>query len=567
MSRLLTVRQSTALGVAAAGTEAVLTAAGPDDPARERLIGHIAPSGLPSLAHLLSLVVGVALLALAPRLWRGTRAAASLAIVALVCLAVLNLFRGLDWEEAALEVGLVVLLVAGRRAFPLGSRNRPQPLLVWAGVGAWALAYCAVLVGPLPSERRHTIRRTLHHALHQVLGATLGQPRLNGVWVLLIEALVGFAVAISLLAIRSLLRPAPAADGHSEGEYRAARAIAERHGEDSLSPFILRPDKSFHFAGEGVLAYRVIGDTAIISGDPVAPPGGAPLALASFMELARRRGWRVAVWGASARHLDAYRALGLRTLRTGEEAFVDPKRFTLEGRRVRKLRQSVHRAERRGWQVSVCDGRELDSSLEREIDRLETAWRAGRRRVLGFAMGMAEFKADVRPSDLYLLARTPEGELRAVMRFVSHCGRLSLDTMRRVGSTPNGINEALVSCALAAACERGVLEVSLNYAGLGHLVRGETGHSRAARLLHHAALRLLARRFQLERLVRFNEKFHPEWRPRFLVYESRAGLAQATLRVLQAEGYVPQHKPRRPPNWWESLPRRLPGSANANAAS
>ena len=109
--------------------------------------------------------------------------------------------------------------------------------------------------------------------------------------------------------------------------------------------------------------------------------------------------------------------------------------------------------------------------------------------------------------------------------------------------------------------------MSLNYAGLGHLVRGETGHSRAARLMHHAALRLLARRFQLERLVRFNEKFHPEWRPRFLVYESRAGLAQATLRVLQAEGYVPQHKPRRPPDWWGSLPRRLLGSANANAAS
>ena len=45
--------------------------------------------------------------------------------------------------------------------------------------------------------------------------------------------------------------------------------------------------------------------------------------------------------------------------------------------------------------------------------------------------------------------------------------------------------------------------------------------------------------------MRFNEKFSPEWRPRYLVYESRAALPRAILRVLQAEGYLPS--PRRSP--------------------
>ena len=53
----------------------------------------------------------------------------------------------------------------------------------------------------------------------------------------------------------------------------------------------------------------------------------------------------------------------------------------------------------------------------------------------------------------------------------------------------------------------------------------------------------LARRFQMERLVRFNEKFSPEWRPRYLVYESRAALPRSVLRVLQAEGYLPERPP------------------------
>jgi lysyl-tRNA synthetase class 2 len=567
VSRSLTVRQLAALGVAAAGFEGVLSVAAPDDPSRRRLIRHIAPAGVPTLAHLLVVLVGLTLLALAPRLWRGTRTAASLAIVALAGLAVLNLIRGLDYEEATLELGLAALLVAGRRAFPLGSRNRPRPLLVCAGVGAWTLAYCAVLVGPLASDRHHAIRRALHHAISQVVRVSLGETRLSGLWVSLIEALLGCAVAISVLAVRSLLRPAAGGAGHRAEEYWAARAIAERHGEDSLSPFILRPDKAFHFAQEGVLAYRVIGETAVVSGDPIAPDGAAPGVLASFLALARKRGWQVAVWGASARHLDAYRALGMCAVRAGEEAIADPKAFTLVGRPVRKLRQSVHRIECRGWQVMVCDGRDLDATLEDEIDALEAAWRAGRRRLLGFSMGMGAFEADVQPNDLILLARSPEGELRAVMRFIAHCGKLSLDTMRRVGETPNGLNEALVCRALEVARDRGVPEVSLNYAGLAHLVRGEVGGTRTARCLNRAVLRLLGRHFQLERLVRFNEKFLPEWRPRFLIYESRAALPRVTVRVLQAEGYLPHLTPPRVPDRWRLLPRALPGSAHANAAS
>jgi hypothetical protein len=36
-------------------------------------------------------------------------------------------------------------------------------------------------------------------------------------------------------------------NSHDEDELRAARRIVERHGEDSISPFILRPDKAFQY--------------------------------------------------------------------------------------------------------------------------------------------------------------------------------------------------------------------------------------------------------------------------------------------------------------------------------
>lgn len=395
---------------------------------------------------------------------------------------------------------------------------------------------------------------------HLVTGALVAgahaHPAATGAPLLL--ALVALALVLSTLLLRRLPRRAAGDDHPAEHDLRIARAIVERHGHDSISPFILRPDKSFQFAGGAVLAYRVIGETAVVSGDPVGPDESVRAVLADFLAHARAQRWRVVLWGTSTRHVVRYRSLGLSTLCVGEEAVVDPAGFTLEGRPVRKLRQSVHRLERRGWEIVACDGRDLDPALEREIDELELAWRAGRSRLIGFAMGMGRFESAVRPGDLYLLARSPEGQLGAVMHFVSHCGKLSLDTMRRVGESPNGVNEALVCRALDIARRRGVAEVSLNYAGLAHLMRTAPSGGWARRRAAGLIVKLLGRRFQMQRLVSFNEKFSPAWRPRYLVYESPRSLPLAVLRVLQAEGYVRQPRWSRAGNGALSVPRALP---------
>jgi lysyl-tRNA synthetase class 2 len=540
--RFLSIRQAAAVAVSVLATQSVLFGASGRDPGRHRRFDHPV-TGLPPSRHILALVLGVALLALTPRLWRGTRTAVALTIAGLVALAALNAGHG-RYGTAAVEAALALMLSLGLGAFRLGCSNRPRPAIVCAAAVAWGLVGCAAaLTAPVI---RHAagpvIRGVLHHPAGHELVAT-PTPGLRGDWLTLLEVLIGGAAGISVLALRSLVLPAAAANHHLDHEHRAARAIVSAHGSDSLTPFLVRPDKALSFAAGGVLSYRVIGGTAVISADPVAPEGAASEVLADFRDQARRRGWSIVLWGVAPTHLDAYRRLGLRAVCVGEEAFVDPGSFTLEGRAVRKLRQSVHRVDRRGWRITVCDGRQVGIGLGVEMERLAERWRAAHPRVHGFAMGLGVYGGELRPDDLYVMARSPGGELGAVMRFAT-CGRnLSLDTMQRVGDTPNGLNDALVACALDQARERGVPEVSLNYAGLAHLIRRPPSHNRLVRALTRAALVPLHRRFQMDRLVRFNEKFSPQWRPRYLVYESRAGLPRAIVRVLQAEGYLPQGRP------------------------
>ena len=353
------------------------------------------------------------------------------------------------------------------------------------------------------------------------------------------DVVVVVVMAASLLAVRTATRRPPVVDARSIEALDRARAIVKTHGDDSLSPFILRPDKRFAFAAGGVAAYQVIGRTTVVSGDPVGPGGSAGALVQSLMRRAHHAGGHVVLYGCADAHLDAYRELGLHALCVGEEAVVDPAGFTLDGRPVRKLRQSVNRVARRGWRVEACRGRAIDARTEAEIDALNLRWRSERERMLGFAMAMGDFEPGVSSSDLYVLAWSPEGRLGAVMRFLSYAGNLSLDTMRRVGDTPNGLNESLVCRALLYAREHGIDEVSLNYAGLGHLVRRGPSGSRLLRGVQRVALAWLGRHFQMDRLVLFNSKFSPEWRPRYLVYESRRALIGSVVRVMQAEGYLP----------------------------
>ncbi len=453
---------------------------------------------------------------------------------------------GLAMTAVVVGVALAVSLAGGALRGPRrrgDGRRRPRIDLLGVPVAGiwWVLAAAAAVAAPAARVIRAA------RGLHPPGGASavaLGHTHAIAQWGTVLDLLVGGALVSSLFAARAMRRPERLQGDASQAALDRARAIVADHGQDSLSPYVLRPDKEFQFARDGLVAFAVVGETVVISADPVGTPEGAVEALRTLVRRAHQAGLKVAAYGASDRHLDAFRGLGLRAVRAGDEAVVDPRVFTLDGRPARKLRQSVHRLERRGWQVTIHEGREIDGELEAAIDAVEAQWRARRDRILGFAMGMGDFELAIRADDLYVLAWSPEGRLQGVMRFLAHRDKLSLDTMRRVGETPNGLNEALVCRALEHARFRGIREVSLNYAGLAHLIRADASGSRLSKALAQRLLRPVQGRFQMDRLVLFNQKFSPQWRPRYLVFESRAGLSRAVLRVLQAEGYL-SHRPAR----------------------
>jgi lysyl-tRNA synthetase class 2 len=351
-----------------------------------------------------------------------------------------------------------------------------------------------------------------------------------------------------------LLRPAPAREGHSPLEHDRAARIVSRFGHDSLAPFVLRHDKAFFFAHGGFLAYRTLHETAVVSGDPIGPPGSAAAILRAFLAYADDCGWRVAVAAASPSLAAKAAPLGLRALQVGSEAVVDAKAFTLQGRAVRKVRQAIARSERHGWTTEVVGARELTPAVRDQIAALEREFTSSRPRVYGFAMSLGRLWGAPEDDDaLYALGRAPGGQVGGFIRFVPYAGGLSLDAVRRSNEMPNGVSEALVVTAVEYAQQAGLGEVSLNFAGFAHVMAPERPLRWSERLLR-IALTAVHGRFQLERLVVWGNHFLPSWRPRYLLYGGRAELPRSALRVLQAERYLPSRPvPPLKPRWEPAL--------------
>jgi lysyl-tRNA synthetase class 2 len=315
-----------------------------------------------------------------------------------------------------------------------------------------------------------------------------------------------------------------------------------RFGVDTLAPFALRGDKSYFFSEDerAFLAYKVVAGVAVISGDPIGPRDSVAPLLARFLAFARERDWRVAILGAGERCLDLYHDLGLHTLYHGEEAVIHTAEFSLEGRAIRKVRQSVSRLEQAGYQADVRYAGEVRETLRAELEAIFEEWRGGAA-VKGFTMEMDTLFRLENEEALFVIGRDAAGDARGFLHFViaEPAHALSLSSMPRRRDTPNGFNEWLVVTTIEWASAHGYEQVSMNFAPFAAVLAPGAEATGGRRLQRRALTALKGHGFQLENLLTFNRKFFPRWQRRYVVYERTVDLPRVGVAGLAAEGYLP----------------------------
>ncbi len=527
-----------AVCAAGLGLVNIVSALTPNMAWRGHVLLTLEPVKAVPIFHAVAVPLSAALLLAAFYLLRRRQRAWQAAFWLLVTLTVLNVLKGLDVEEALASAAGAGLLWWGRGAFYVrhsaltvrGSLQRiAAATFAAAGLALAIVAAAAPHAGPLVVGRE-----TL-----ALLSWSSGPIRFRDETGVLPPAigLIGLAWlgALAWMVFRPLAGPRALPDHRAR---RAAARLVVAHGSDTLAFFKLRRDNQLFFGpGEGAfLAYRVSNGVLLVSGDPVGPPEALPGLMRSLRAFADERGLRVAVLGAGEESLPAYAELGLRSLYLGDEAIVDTASFSLDGRQIRKVRQSVSRLEKAGYSVALARLDEIGTTERDELEAVAERWRAGAPD-RGFSMAMDGLRGDGRGDTLLVVARDADGRARGYLHFVPVYGRsaVSLAGMPRDRDTPNGLTEFLVARGMELLRERGIEEASLNFAAFARLVHAP--RTRTDRALGRA-IRFANPYFQIESLYRFNAKFFPRWAPRYLVYESAFGLPRAGIAALLVEGQV-----------------------------
>jgi lysyl-tRNA synthetase class 2 len=530
--------------VAAAGMLGVLDAVLPGQ--GHVLIVSLAPERVHGISTALVAPLGLALVVVARGLARRKRRAWQVAVALLCGLAALHLQHGFGY--GAIGTSLVaVALLARRGDFDAPGDPDAHPRIALHALG-FALGIVAYGVVTLWINRVMVDQPfTVAFAAKETVRAAIG---LNATGSKHVSGPVGEWFPISVLMLAAAAAGVLLFEWLAPWRYRHAQESRERQltkdlvaawGVDTLAPFVLRGDKSYFFDADeqAFLAYKVVGGVAIVSGDPIGPPDRFSDLVGSFIEFAHTRGWRVAILGVSEHALGLYARHGLHALYHGDEAVVDTAEFSLDGRAIRKVRQSVHRLERAGYTAAVLRPSDVDPSLRGELEDVARAWR-GAQPERGFVMALdALFRLDDEHA-LFVVGRAPDGSAAGFLHFAvcSRGSALSLSSMPRLRTTPNGFNEWLVCEAVAWARDNGFERLSLNFAPFAALLAPE-GRLTAVQRLERRALLRLKGHFQLDNLLLFNRKFLPRWQRRFVVYERRLDLPRVGIAALAAEAYLP----------------------------
>ena len=516
-------------------------------PLRSRLLAVEAyvPLGAAKSAAALTAVAGILMIMVARGLRRGQRRAWAVTVAVVAATSIAHLVRAGSLVSPLLAVAILTLLLIERPHFQATTDRTTAraalPRLALIGV---VVVFAASLGIEASSGRYHLpgYFTVLLGCVERLVGIT-AVPLPDRIGDFINPTLTTVGVALIVSALYLVTRPVVdrrLSSTTSSRERRLAelraREIVRRHGRGTLDYFALRDDKQFYFFRDSLIAYAVYGGVALVSPDPIGPEAERLEAFSTFRAFAESRGWTIAIVGAGAEWLSIYHAAGLHSLYIGDEAIVDCQTFSLEGGKMKGLRQASTRLARKGYTVEFLDPSAIDPVRVPALVALISMLRRGEGE-RGFSMMLGRLFDPKDKGLLLTVVTSPDGEPAAVCQFVPSpaINGYSLDLMRRdPGEHPNGLIDYALCSTIEHLAGRGARGLSLNFAAFRSVLDGEPDEGTFTRV-ERWALRRLSGVLPIESLWQFNAKYYPTWLPRYLVYPAAESFVPVIAATLRAE--------------------------------
>lgn len=274
------------------------------------------------------------------------------------------------------------------------------------------------------------------------------------------------------------------------------------------------------------LMFGVTNKFWIAMGDPVGDPSEFEELVWRFRESADKVAAQVAFYEIGIQNIPLYLDLGLSLIKLGQQALIPLDSFGLEGKKRQNFRSAINKYQREGFTFEIVYASQVDAILP-NLKRISDAWLTEKNaKEKRFSLGFFN-EEYLRHCELAVVKK--DGEIYAFCNLwaLNNRRQISIDLMRYLPGTPNGIMEYLnISLALWAK-EQGFTYFCLGMAPLS----GLENHALAP--LWHKIGNTIFRSggdfYNFEGVYFYKDKFNPEWQPVYLAAPPGLQTASALL--------------------------------------
>ncbi len=549
LSHIKNIRRIAAYTLAVMAIIDILSAVTPPLRTRLNLIRDVMPLNIQISASAIVAISGLVLMFLARAIRRGQSSGWVISIVLLTVSLVAHIFRPQSKVEALITLGVLIFLLLNKEAF----RAKTDLSSLFSAIVTLLMGIIISILGGMVGIRIAVNVYNKHHRLKfylsnsKIVMACL--ERMVGIndirlpdtisdFVGPVFETIGVAIIIIVLALA--FRPIVEKRFLTKRAVSKAFEIVRNFGEGTLDYFALRDDKKEFIYKDSLVAYATYSGICIISPDPIGPKEQRLETWKQFLGYADEQGWSVCVMAAGESWLDIYKGAGLTTLYIGDEAVVDVQNFSLAGGDFKSLRQAYNRIAKYGYSIEFFDPKTVSDEIKSSCLNLMPKARKGEAE-RGFSMTLGRI-FDARDENLLLaVAKSPKGDTVAFCHYVPAKGinGYSLDLMRRDPDKehPNGLIDYVICSTIFYLKEKNFNSLDLNFATWRAVLAGESGSGKI-----ESAKRWILKRMsgdmQIESLWKFNDKYKPQWLPRYVAFENIDVAIPTAIAIARAESFA-----------------------------
>ncbi|MFR3499010.1 MAG: phosphatidylglycerol lysyltransferase domain-containing protein, partial [Paraclostridium bifermentans] len=280
---------------------------------------------------------------------------------------------------------------------------------------------------------------------------------------------------------------------------------------------------------EVMLQYQVYANKLVVLGNLVGDDSKFFESIQEFYEMSDRYGYIPVFTAIDEKMIPHLHETGYEFIKLGEEASVNLEEFTLEGRKMKSVRNALSRVEKEGYTFEMVYPPFSKSFLE-EIKKVSDEWLEGRPEK-GFSVGF--FDEGYLSLDAIAIVKNKDGEIKGftnLMPMYDGNKTLSIDLMRFSKDSCNGIMDFIFVNLFKYGIEHGYSRFNMGMAPLSNVGRSKYSFLRekmAAKIYSHGQYF-----YSFEGLKRFKEKYCESWDGRYMAYKKRTSLVFTMIQVI-----------------------------------